>query len=314
MGRTKAGAVKSNELGSHMKLSVLALITGLLTFSVLAEEWKMATYNIRNFKGSRGSNSQSTDLSRLKSIISKTEANFIGVQEIVDANGFKKFVKNYLPQYGLVIEECGGSGRQNLGFLYRKDEFSVKKVSIDLSITLAGNCLGGLRPALIGDFIWKHDNSRVRVIGLHLKAGGKQKDKTRRYRQFAILEKNIQQYYKDGHKNLVIMGDLNTTDYQLKNSYYRKFITFLENSKLQNFTIDPKCSSYYKKQGAKDRQASRLDHILVSDSMAADHPYIDSESQSHCMNNSCKESSLAELGESYSDVSDHCPVVSRLTL
>jgi len=205
------------------------------------------------------------------------------------------------------------SGRQNLGFLYKKSQFELRKISVDLSVTLVSNCNGGLRPALIGDYYWKPGKTKVKFIGLHLKAGGDNDDKERRYKQFKIIGDNIKKYYDEGDKNIVVIGDLNTTDYLLKDTYYRKFKYFLRKTSLKDYASDTECTSYYRKfKNDPDRYSSKLDHILVSENLANKHPYIESESQAHCFQNACQPAGLAELGESFKKVSDHCPVVTSL--
>jgi exonuclease III len=55
-----------------------------------------------------------------------------------------------------------------------------------------------------------------------------------------------------------------------------------------------------------------LDHILVSKSLAANFTYLGSKSHSHCEANQCEIVPLKDLGVSYEQVSDHCPVVSEI--
>ena len=304
--------------GGNLKAKsiILCSILSLFALDGFSSTWKMATYNIRNFKSNReGRGLSSTDLEKLKSIIKETQADIIGVQEIVDHDGFKKFVEKELQDYKVIIEICGGSGRQNLGFIYKRTKFRLKKVEADLSVTLGSSCKNGLRPALIADFYWKPGKMDVRFVGLHLKAGGDDDDKERRYQQFKVIGDNILKYYKNGIKNIVIMGDLNTTDYILKDVYYRKFKYFLRKTSMKDYARDTECTSYWKKfKNDPARYSSKLDHILVSKNLAAKHPYVESESQAHCYYNSCEPAILEDLGESYEKVSDHCPVVSSLSL
>ena len=158
-----------------IQLNTLLVCFFVLGFNAFAADWKIATYNIRNFKSGRSLSK--TDLTNLKKIIINTEADFLGVQEIVDHEGFASFIEEELPKYGVVVEKCGGSGRQNLGFIYKKSVFELRKISLDMDISLVGSCTKGLRPALIGDFYWKPGKIKVRFIDLHLKAGADQDDK-----------------------------------------------------------------------------------------------------------------------------------------
>ena len=92
------------------------------------------------------------------------------------------------------------------------------------------------------------------------------------------------------------MGDFNTTDFLLKETYYEKFKAFTKKAKLVDFARDTECTSYWKKfNNDSARYSSKLDHILVSESLAKSHPYVNSESLAHCGRNSCNPADLVDL-------------------
>ena len=93
----------------------LLILTLLLPLGVQAKDkglarkgFNFATFNIRNYGSNDSSNK--TDKRRLKRLMMNTGADMIGVQEVVDEQDFKRFVKSSLPGYSVRLTKCGGLG------------------------------------------------------------------------------------------------------------------------------------------------------------------------------------------------------------
>jgi endonuclease/exonuclease/phosphatase family metal-dependent hydrolase len=270
-----------------------------------------ATFNIRNFGSESSSNK--TDKRKLKSILLKTGADVIGVQEIVDAASFKRFVKNYLPTYKVRLTKCGGLGDQKLGFIYKTSILTLSSFSEDQIMNEKGECAKGLRPAAVAKFRNKKNGVRFTAINVHLKAGGTQSNADKRYWQYGQLTKLIKKHRKFGAKYFVVVGDFNTTDYVLRNKNYRRFLDVVEKNNLIDFSESLECSSYWY-GGVEDSYftPSLLDHILVSESLWDKYKVQEVEVGSHCKKVRCDESHEDRLGATFKDVSDHCPVSATL--
>jgi len=125
-----------------------------------------------------------------------------------------------------------------------------------------------------------------------------------RWGQYELLGKLASQYKSE---NLIMMGDFNTTGYNLKDEDYDHFEKFLTASSFHSTSENLGCTSYWK--GILDtgrHQSSILDHITVGSDMRGEITNV--LLGSHCAKLSCKDATPEELGISYKEVSDHCPV------
>ncbi|MBK26319.1 MAG: hypothetical protein CME70_20130 [Halobacteriovorax sp.] len=315
--------MKTTTDGFEVKMNkgmILLIISTMLSFGVQAKVssnkgkgFNFATFNIRNYGSSDKNTSNKTDKRSLKRILLKTGADMIGVQEVVDERDFKRFVSRSLPGYQVRLTRCGGLGNQKLGFIYKTSELSLLNFSEDQIMNEKRECNKGLRPAAIAQFKNKRNGIRITAINVHLKAGGTQSNADKRYWQYGQLSKLIKKQRKAGARYLVVVGDFNTTDYVFRNNNYKRFVNFVDRNDLIDFSESLECTSFWY-GGVEDGYftPSLLDHILVSEALWDQYNVQEVEVGTHCKRVRCDESSEAALGNSFKNVSDHCPVSASL--
>lgn len=286
----------------NLKLIGLLVVLSLQSFAGL----KFGSYNIRTFD----KNSSSTNKVELKEIISNANFDFYGVQEIVNADSFKKFIEINFPQFEVVLSNCGGAGRQKLGFVYNK--FKVKMLSIREDDTISdvkSTRCDSLRPAMVGEFEVKSSRKRFSAIVVHLKAGSGTRNYSRRNIQYGILGEIVEDFQKRGQKDIVLMGDFNTTGYIHRDADYKNFRKFLNEHNLSTSARYIKCTSYWGGSDYSDNieESSILDHIVYSDNFL-NNTSLNFDVYAHCEKARCQDTYVNVLGTSYEEVSDHCPI------
>lgn len=288
---------------------ILALLPILLLPTNALSRIKITTYNIRNFDYDSRADIM-TNKSELLKIIKSIDSDLIGIQEIVNKDAFIRFVVQYLPDYKVALTNCGGGGRQKLGFLYKSTTLKLLSFREDDTISDRKGCNSGLRPAAIGSFKNLQTGDYFSSIVVHLKAGGRQQNADLRYRQYGILTQIINNIKLYENNKIVIMGDFNTTDYILRNQNYARFIDFVDHNELLDFSSELECTSYW--WGGRDdglEYSSLLDHVLVTEDFFDSYSTYSVQLKSHCMKVSCRDAAADLLGVTYQEVSDHCPVV-----
>ncbi len=267
------------------------------------------TYNIRTFDHK----SNSTNKEELLSIFNKLNADFITVEEIVNANSFKEFVSTKLKNYNLYLSRCGGAGRQKIGFMYAKRKYKLLKAYEDHRLANPNNSstkgCGRLRPALVGHFQEIKTRRKFTVIGLHLKAGSSLTSYDQRAVQYNLMEELVYELKKEGRRDIILMGDLNTTGYNKGDIDYRNFSEMLRKIDAQTASKSLKCSSYWSGLDINDNkeESSLLDHIVFEKGFLGSR-YSKTKLHSFCQKLRCREVSSLTLGIQYKEVSDHCPV------
>lgn len=290
-----------------------ALIFALLFASVAEAGLNITSYNIRNF-GKKGS---TTDLSYLAEVLNTLDSDILGIQEIVDTDKFKSFIRRRFPKYSLVFSRCGGGGKQKLGIIYKRDKFSLvnliedKRLSDPDSRVSTYGC-GRLRPALLAFLVEKETKKELVVINAHLKAGGGSRNYERRAKQYGILARIIEELELADYKNIVALGDMNTTGYAHTDIDYLNFRKMLVNAKFRTISENLNCTSYWSGENRNDNQeeSSVLDHILYRKNLLG-YKFKSQKVGTHCLQARCAPLSATELGQSYSNVSDHCPITAE---
>jgi endonuclease/exonuclease/phosphatase family metal-dependent hydrolase len=293
---------------SRVKISLLLLL--ILSFSAIAE-LKISSYNIRNYD----KKSEQTDKVALKKIIQNLNSDLIGTEEIYNNSSFENFVSKEFPSYNLALSKCGGGGSQNLGFMYKKDTLELENLIEDSKIAdldgITPYGCSSLRPALLGFFKVKTTGAKFVAIVLHLKAGGGTRSYEKRSKQYKYILKMIRNLRLAGHKDVVVLGDLNTTGWNAKSADadHTNFENLLTKSGTRTITDNLKCTSYWSGPNRNDdiEVPSTLDHLLFSpDFMGM--KLESADVGAHCRKANCAETYDSELGNSYSNVSDHCPI------
>lgn len=293
-----------------MKKFVLGFL--LISFSAHAA-MQVTSYNIRNFdkKG------EGTDKVELIKILKSLGSDLIAVEEIYNNESFENLVLKHFPKHAFVLSRCGGGGKQNVGFLYRKDKLILNKLVEESKIsdpsgTVTSYGCASLRPALLGFFTEIESNKKFVAVAVHLKAGSGSKNYAKRAWQYKFLGKMVRELRLAGHKDILLMGDFNTTGFDNKDQDYKNFSRMLNLSGTETASKNIKCTSYWRGKNTSDdiEEPSVLDHV-VHNSNFLNMKLTESYVGAHCKLANCQEVYNSTLGTSYMDVSDHCPVTAR---
>lgn len=278
-----------------------AFILLLLSFPGWAK-WSVSTYNIRNFD--HDPSAGTTNLVELGKIIKNVQSDVMAFQEVVNKIAFDNLIKKNLPGYSYEISDCGGFGKQHLAVAYNPKIFEFVEQLEDLTFSGSRNGCGPLRPLLLISL--RHKASKIiYVFGVaHLKAGGNDRAMEQRWQQYGKLGGVAKEY---ASKNLILMGDLNTTGYIGKDKDFVQFQNFINDSKMRTASENIGCTNYWPGTlGGAEYQSSILDHIIIQDKNISN--FESSRVGAHCLRSECRPTTPVNLGISYQSVSDHCPV------
>lgn len=283
-----------------MKFSLILIL--LLSFPGWAK-WSVTTYNIRNFDNDFRAGK--TDLEELARIIKSVQSDVMAFEEVVNVKAFETLVKKNLPGYSYEISSCGGGGKQQLAVAYNLKTFEFVSQVEDRTFSGSGSSkCGSLRPVLLVDLLHK-ESKKIYTFGVvHLKAGGNNRAYAQRWEQYLKLM-NLSKRYAD--KNLILLGDFNSTGYNIKDEDFQRFEDFIDQSKMRTMTESLGCTNYWTgTAGGNEFQSSILDHIVIQDKNVSSVEEV--KVGSHCAKMDCRPATPEELGPSFEAVSDHCPV------
>lgn len=286
-----------------MKFALLLLLIGIHGWVQTAEaKWSVTTYNIRNFD--QDHDAGRTNISVLSSIIKEFQSDVIAFEEVVNKEAFHSLIKKTLPGYQYQLSECGGFGKQHLAIVYNPKVFEYSHHVEDLSFSGSGDRCGSLRPVLLVSLKNKSDKKIYTFGAIHLKAGGDDRAFRQRWEQYRKLEK-LSHSYAD--QNLILLGDFNTTGYNIKNEDFEKFEDLLDGADLRTMTENIGCTNYWVGTlGGEEHQSSILDHIVIQDKHVRSIENV--KVGAHCARLDCRPATPEDLGKSYQSVSDHCPL------
>ena len=246
-----------------MKFAYLLLLIGIHGWVLPAEaKWSVSSYNIRNFD--RDYEAGSTNVSELGKVIKEFRSDVMAFQEVVNTSAFDALIKTNLPGFQYQLSNCGGFGKQNLAVAYNTKVFEYSHHVEDLSFSGSGSTkCGSLRPVLLVTLKHK-DTKKFYTFGVvHLKAGGDERAFKQRWQQYSKLEELTKKY---AEQNLILLGDFNTTGYNIKNEDYEKFSDLLNEGNLRTTTENLACTNYWQGTlGGPEYQPSILDHIVVQE-------------------------------------------------
>lgn len=301
----------------------------ILTISVLLSSYnssaglRVASYNIRNFDYDVRSHTPTNKLHLVK-LISEMQADLIAVQEINQKEEFENMItKNFAGSYKAKLSECGGANDQKLGFIYNTNKLSLIEFKEDLRTVNPnynnqnqeqeqGLCYTGSRPLAIGIFQNKVTNEKIVGIAVHLKAGGRPSNIRKRFKQHEVISTIVKEFQKNGFLNVVVMGDFNSTEYINKGEEFERFKESVQTMNMADAAKDLKCSAYWW-GGSRDskQHPSALDHILISNNLLnGTTPKL--HSYGHCKKLNCKTTLEEDMGVSFDEVSDHCPILAEI--
>lgn len=303
---------------NYLRTSKLAVSVFLFAFILSAQAaLNVSSYNIRNFDYDERSHTP-TNKAKLAQTIKEINPDLLGVQEINQTREFKDFIqREFFGKYETSLTECGGGGDQKLGFVYNRSKLELLSFKEDRRVMNPyaphqTMCDLGSRPLALGKFKVSATGQVFVAIAVHLKAGGQYNSVKKRFRQLELLSEVIQEQREQGVEKFVVMGDFNSTRYSHDPNIRAKFLKVVEQMGLKDVTANIGCTSYWWGGRPDGRQyPSHLDHILVSPnfgkaSQAAARAY------GHCAKLSCAATQENEMGVSFDEVSDHCPIATSI--
>lgn len=283
-------------------MKILFFFLSLLLGSQAWAGWSVSSYNIRNFD--HDPEAGQTNLIELASTIKAFQSDVMTFVEVVNLDAFKQVIKKNLPGHIVTNSTCGGFGKQKLAIVYNPKVFKFISSAEDLTFSGTTSSCGSLRPVFLVTLEHKVNKQTYVFAAVHLKAGGEESAMRQRWTQYELLAKLVKEYKS---KNLVMMGDFNTTGYNIRNEDFTQFEKLLNGSALSTMSANLSCTSYWEGTlGTGQHQSSLLDHIILEKDLvdSVDEVYIGA----HCAALDCKDATPEELGVSYQTVSDHCPI------
>ena len=287
-----------------------------------ADTLRLASWNIRWFPdgqpGSGDSNSK-TDLDWLSCTIAWMDVDVLAVQEIKTTTGaidawdtVTRKLKNYTgDDWEVILNSCGDSNSQHLGFLYNKDKLKVSDRQEVWQYNgraegASNACQDNLRPGYLAYFeSLTDDGFDFYAVSIHSDSGRRNKDLNTRQTAIERID-DVTAGLASIDGDFVILGDFNTmgieggisAEEEIK-ELKDKVATEIPGFKL--LAVQPSCTHYYQKK------PGWLDHILVSQDtteLLADKASV----QGYCALNSCNSLS-GSLPQAAETLSDHCPIV-----
>lgn len=287
-----------------------------------ADTLRLASWNIRWFPDGQpgsGDSNLKTDLDWLSCAIAWMDVDALAVQEIKTTAGARdawdtvtRKLKNYTgDDWEVILNSCGDSNSQHLGFLYNKDKLKVserKEVwQYNGRAEGASNaCQDNLRPGYLAYFESKEDNGfDFYAVSVHSDSGRGNKDLTTRRTAIDRID-DVTTGLASIDGDIVILGDFNTMGIERGISAQEEIKELkdkvaTESPGFKLLTVQPSCTHYYQKK------PGWLDHILVSQDtteLLADKASV----QGYCALNSC-DSLSGSLPKAAVSLSDHCPIV-----
>ncbi len=290
----------------------LALLSLLFTFS--AKALTIGAYNIRNFDYDERERIK-TNKQELSLLLQSLRFDVLSVEEVNNTAEFERMISSKLPGYDVELSRCGGAHGQRLGFVYNTATVELLSFNEDLSVSepgKTGSCDSGSRPLAIGLFRIKATGQKFHGITAHLKAGADAGSLQKRQQQYEIIKRVVTELTnKSGVRDVYFAGDMNTTEYLSRGSDHRHFSKLVSDLGMIDLAANAPCSSYY--WGGTDdgiETPSLLDHVVVTPGLMKRKTVA--EPQAHCKKVSCREVPIAELGITYGEVSDHCPMTATI--
>jgi endonuclease/exonuclease/phosphatase family metal-dependent hydrolase len=276
--------VSRSAYGSSVRSFVLALIALLLVVRSCGcredtpQRLRIATFNIENFPKSTKQIAGAFDE------IQRLDAPIIGVQEITNPEVFTTAARRRLGEHWrFEFIETGSVLEHRLGVLYNSRVVRHVKTRVHDGTRLEGQ----QKPVL--DVEFAHGGGHIRVLVLHLKAGGE--NHPVRTRQYAALRAILAKVKKDGMP-VVLLGDFNATGDADRED--------LSNVDLRWLTQPLACTAF-RTQYNDGCPRSRLDHVLSTQ------PAVEVRAFGGCATDGCDWQDRCPLYAT--QVSDHCPVL-----
>ena len=259
---------------------LLLLVVLLLVFRCRDDEpaqLRIATFNIENFPKS------SKQIAGAFAEIKALDAPIVAVQEITNPTVFESAAQRRLGKHWhFEFIETGSVLEHRIGVLYDSRVVKHRKTRIHEGTMLEGQ----QKPVL--DVEFEHAGRRLRVLVVHLKAGGE--NHPLRTRQYAALRKIIAEV-RQAKQPIILLGDFNATG-----AADREDLAAVD---LRWLTQPLECSAFWDRDDGCPR--SRLDHVLSTQAAST------VRATGACATDGCTRQDSCPLYAH--EVSDHCPVV-----
>ncbi len=249
---------------------------------------RIATFNIEDFP------KDDRQIAGAFAEIAGLDAPIVGVQEIMDPRAFTAAMRGSLgAEWQVAFEPFIERGYRHTGVLFDRRRFTLIAVTTHDETMLGGDHKRvldvRLRPAEGG--------KPVRILVVHLKAGGDVRDREIRQRQHRALRGIIKTVKRSGDR-IAVLGDFNAT-HDVED---RGYLDALAKETNLAWSTEPlACSAFWRRDDGCPR--SRLDHVFTWESGQA-------TAAGACATSGCEWEDRCPL---YSrEVSDHCPVVVEL--
>ena len=243
---------------------------------------RIATFNIENFPKT------TKQIVRAFEEIQALDAPIVAVQEITNTEVFVTAARRRLGDaWRFEYIETGSVLDHRIGVLYDSRVVRHVKTRVHDGTRLEGQ----QKPVL--DVEFAHGDRRLRVLVLHLKAGGE--NHPIRTRQYAALRRIVTDVKRDGAP-VVLLGDFNATGDADREDLARLGLQWL--------TQPLACSAFWD-QADGGCPRSRLDHVLSTQTA------VSVRAAGGCAAEGCAWQDSCPLYAA--EVSDHCPVVVEVT-
>lgn len=263
---------------------VAALLAILLLDRACSEEVRIATFNIENYPKSQ------EQAAGAFAVIAGLDLDIVAVQEIKDPVHFASTARSRLGNHWRFLHPKV-SPEQRVGILFDRKRFELLSVR-ELLQTIV---YPGAKPALEARLKPREGGRVIRVITLHLKAGGE---------SFAVRKQQLDALQpvlteaSESRDRVVILGDFNATG----DADRDRIDALADSLDMEWATEDLKCTSYWDR--VDGCFGSALDHILTS----SDPDEV--EAMGPCKSEGCDRKDRCPIF--HHQISDHCPVIVEL--
>lgn len=275
----------------------------------------IGAYNIRNFDYDERAK-MPTNKSELSNTLRSLRVDVLSIEEVNNTQEFGRMIAAKMPGHDYELTRCGGEHGQHPGFVFNKATVELLSFNEDTTIADPAKptaCDTGSRPLAIGLFRVKATGQKFIGVTVHLKSGGNADAVRKRGWQYQVIKKTIMNLKaKSGVSDFFIAGDFNSTEYLAKGTDYKQLTEVVRDLGMIDLSQNLACSAYW--WGGTDDQIespSLLDHIIVTPGLLKNKS-AKAQSYAHCQKVSCREVPIKELGISYEQVSDHCPITATI--
>ena len=281
---------------------------------------RLASWNIRWFpdgKPGSGDSDSKTALDWLSCAIVWMDVDALAVQEIKTTTGARdawdkvtRKLNDYTDDdWEVILNSCGSSTSQHVGFLYNKDKLKASERQEVWQYNgraddASNACQDNLRPGYLAYFE-ADDGFDFYAVSVHSDSGRDSKDLTTRRTAIERID-DVTSGLASIDKDIVILGDFNTMGIDGGISAKQEIKELKdkvadESPGFELLAVKPSCTHYYQKK------PGWLDHVLVSQDtteLLADKASV----QGYCALNNC-DSLSGSLPQAAISLSDHCPIV-----